>query len=219
MSLLTSGTNVTPLIGARDTGAADAGDIYSVINVPGTPVAGHPAATTFDQTKAYVYLYNAGAKNVYPVRLRLQLTNAGTAATTVRFEIVLDKGADRFSSGGSTFAPINVNMASGSISGVAQVRVGAVVLATNTASSRTIGDAFFRNVIGVVSDTYQIAFGEDVTTPQSAVASNGTSVYNGTIVLPPCVVPPSGILAIHQWSTSQSGAYQFDGIQFDYIEA
>lgn len=217
MSLAGSNAIVSPLT-VRDTELADLGFGYTAINVPGTAVSGHAAATTFDQTKALLYLYNSSSTtSIYPANLRLKLTNAGTAGTTVRFTQVIDRGADRYVSGGTNFAPLNTNMLMPNASGVSSLRFGAVVLAANSASSRTIADAEFRSVIGVVKDTYSFVWGAETTGVITSVPTTGTNVADICIGFPPIVIGPGAMFAIHQWSASQSGAYQFE-FEFDYFE-
>jgi hypothetical protein len=216
MSFTGTNTVVTPLTGSRDLQLGDAGNYYTIINVPGTAVAGHAAATTFDQTKALLYLFNNGSSIIYPVQLRLTLTNAGTNGTTMRFEQVIDKGPTRYSSGGTSFSGLGTNLTNGSTS-KASVVFGAAVLTANTASSRTVCDGSYRAVIGVVGDTYSFNWGVPQMGPQSAVTQLGTTVSNIAISYPPLAINPNEIFAIHQWSPSQSGAYQFE-FEFDYIE-
>lgn len=213
-----AGTNaVVSSLSERDTQLADLGAVYSVINIPGTAVAGHAAATTFDQTKALLYFINAGTSTIYPANLRLRLTNAGTAGTTIRFTTVLDKGTDRFTSGGTPFTATNNNMAFTNNSGIAALRFGAVVLGANTGSSRTVTDALLRPVIGVVQDTYSLVWGSATPGVIASVPTTGTNVADVVVGLPPVAVGPNCMFAIHQWSPSQSGAYQFE-FEFDYFE-
>jgi hypothetical protein len=203
-------------VGGRDYGLAASGNVYTAINTtPGTAIVGHAAPTTLDKTKALLHLYNGGSKIIQPIGLRLKLENAGTAAVTVAFTQELDKGPTRYSSGGSEITPVGTNLSSGS-SG-AKMYFGAATLITSTGAARLVGHARYRNVIGVVEDTYLFSWGAPASGPITNLTTLSTGVSSIGINYPAIVINPGEQFAIYQWAGSQSAGYQFE-FQFDFLE-
>jgi spore germination protein YaaH len=52
--------------------------------------------------------------------------------------------------------------------------------------------------------------------PQTA--TNGTSEADIVVGYDSVVIPPGYVYTLHQWSASQSGAYQFEPVSFSYAE-
>jgi hypothetical protein len=202
-------------VGGREYGLATSSNIYTVINTPGTAISGHAAATTLDKTKALLHLYNSGQKIIQPIALRLKLENAGTAGTTVRFTQELDKGPTRWSSAGSELTPVGTNLAAGTSGAV--IHFGAAVLSAATSACRIVGDARYRNVIGVVEDTYLFSWGVPSAGPITNLTTLSTGVSSIGISYPAITVNPGENFSIYQWAASQSAAYQFE-LQFDFLE-
>lgn len=187
---------------------------------PGTAISGHAAPTTFDETKALLYCYNAGQNYIYPLRLLMKLSNAGTSGTTVRFTQCLDTGPRTPSAGNAaanTLAKGNSSFGPGS---AATVYFGAVVIPAPSSARAIVGDYQYRSVIGVVLDSYGFVWGNAgadlMQTPQTA--TNGTAECDITIAYDPVRIPPGGVFTIHQWSAAQTGAYQFEPVSFSFLE-
>lgn len=201
---------VLPL-GSKETFLAGEGTYFTGITpTPGTGVIGHAAPTTFDQTKAYIYLFNnSSTVSLYPQFLQLHNTAVSVGDTRVQFTLVLDS-TNRFASGGSNLTVNNTNMPSAIATQATTAKIGAVVLATNTAASRTIGNIVFRGTIDVVEDVYEIVFAGvgGGSTTGSRVATVGD--FSRTFA-PICVGPQQG-LAIHQWATGQSTGPTYEAI-------
>jgi hypothetical protein len=202
-------------VGGREYGLATAGNVYTAINTPGTPIAGHAAATTYDHTKGLLHVYNGGANIISPIALRLKLTAAGTAGTTVRFEQELDKAPTRWSSAGTEITPVGTNLLAPASK--ATIRFGAVVLSAATGAARTVSDGLYRTVIGVVEDTYNFYWGSPAAGPITNLTTLSTGVSSISINYPSITINPGENFTIYQWSGSQSAAYQFE-FQFDYLE-
>src|SRR5262252_11229947 len=139
MSLQGTSTLVSPLT-SRDFQLAELGAIVTANNTPGSALTGHAAPTTFDETKALLYIYNNSGLTLFPSSLRLKLSNAGTAGTTIRFEQIVDTGNDRFSSGGSTLVVQSTNPSLAPAT-LPTVRFGAVVLTAQSASRKIVTGA------------------------------------------------------------------------------
>jgi len=203
-------------VGGREYGLAVAGNVYTCINTtPGTAIVGHAAATTLDKTKALLHLYNGGSKVIAPIGLRLKLENAGTAAVTVAFTQELDKGPTRYASGGSEITAVATNLSVGT-SG-ATIHFGAATLTAATTAMRYVGHARYRNVIGVVEDTYLFSWGAPASGPITNLTTLSTGVSSVGINYPAIVINPGEQFAIYQWAASQSAGYQFE-FQFDFLE-
>lgn len=214
MSLSTNAASVLPLVG-RDTGAADAGNVYTALTpTPGTGIIGHAAPTTFDQTKAIFLLYNSGASNVYPLYLKLHNTVISAGANGVMyFTQVVDTG-NRFSSGGTALTPQNTNYGSSSKS-AALITVGAVVCSANTNASRTLAHHTFRGAtIDVVHDRYTFTWGLPSSDGSYLAGATYASLTQGNV---PVVIPPGASFMIHEWEASQSTGPTYE-FEFGYIE-
>jgi hypothetical protein len=217
-------TPVGTIATGRDLGLCDingVGGVYCLTNPTlGTAISGHAAATTFDETKALLYLYNGGKKDVYMLRGLLKLSNAGTAGTTVRFTQCIDVGPRTPTGGNAAANTMNKGGTSGQAGSAVTAYFGAVVIPAASSGRQIVGDFQYRTVIGVVTDTYGFTWGaagsDLIQTPQTTTA--GTSEDDLTVAYDPVRIPPGMVFTIHQWSASQSGAYQFEPVSFSYLE-
>lgn len=194
--------------------SADEGSYYVASSpTPGTGIIGHAAPTTYDQTKAYFYLYN-GSSNLYyyPQYLRLHDTVVSIGGTRMQFTASVDIG-NLYSSGGTDMTVNNSNMGSSNTSG-AVCKQGAVVLNTQTASVRLLGNYCIRGTIDVVEDDYTLVFGApDGTGPAT---SRVATVLDVSKALPPVVIPPGYLFKLVQWQASQSTGPTFEA-SFGFI--
>ena len=56
-------------VSGKELGSVAEGTYFTAISpTSGTGLLGHAAPTTFDQTKAFIYLYNGGTKTIYRLR-------------------------------------------------------------------------------------------------------------------------------------------------------
>lgn len=221
MSLATSSVSssavnpTTNQITGRDLALAESGNIYIVGNTPGTPISGHAAPTTYDETKALLYVYNGSALNLFPLSLLLKLTTAGTNSTTVRFEQTISP-TNRVPVGGSSLTPGGTG-GQGAPTGVV-VTFGAPVIGAAPAARQQLGGWQYRDVIGVVRDVYGFTWGagnSDLVQMPQAV-TNGTAEADIFVAYAAISVPPGYGFAIHQWSASQTVAMQFDPMRFEF---
>lgn len=216
MSLITNTTQVSD-INSRDTVMADLGAYYTALTpTPGTGIIGHAAPTTFDQTKAYVLVYNSGTANIYPMYLRLHTTvvSAGDSTGPIFWTQVLDTG-NRFSSGGTSLTPNNTNFGSSNKSG-AIITVGAVVCSANTAASRTIAHKTFRpGTVDVVHDQFIFLWGAPTMGTPQLLPTTTASTYAESFA--PVVIPPGASFLIHEWAASQSTGPTLE-VEFGYAE-
>lgn len=203
MAFAGSSASVAALTG-RDTNLADLGASFVAITpTPGTGIIGHAAPTTFDETKAYFHLYNAGSLTIYPAYLKLHVTVVSVAAVRVQFTQTLDSGADRRTSGGTALTINNTNMASGVLSG-ASAYVGAVTTAAATGNRRVISHQVYRSVIDVVEDEYTFTWGGPALPLHASLATAGTAISHVAHGFMPVAVGPGQSFDIFQWAGSQS---------------
>jgi len=191
---------------------ASGGGVYCFSNpTPGTGVAGHAAATTFDETKSLLYISNGGLRDIYLLSLVLRLTNAGTAGTTVRFTQTVDTGP-RTPSTTITAAMTASKGGTGGQSGTgATVYCGGIVIPAASSGRQVVGDYQYRSVIGVVLDEYGFTWGATALPQQTATGpTDGTAQASVNVSYGPVRIPPGKVFNLHQWSASQSGAYQFE---------
>jgi hypothetical protein len=194
---------------------ADEGSHYVAISpTAGTGIIGHAAPTTFDETKAYFFVFNNGTNRIYPQMLHLHDTVASAGGARVQFTMITDF-SNRFSSGGTSITTINnMNTLSTRASG-AVIYQGAVVLSAAGASRRLLGNYCFRGTIDIIEDDYQFVWGSgDGTGPN---ASRPATVMDASRVLPPVVIGPGHCMALHQWAASQSTGPTFEMV-FTWIE-
>jgi hypothetical protein len=190
------------------------GSYFIVRNpTPGTGIAGAAAATTLDDTKPLLLIKNNATAlsniNIYLDYIRFRLTNAGTAGTNVRFDMKVDYSS-RYTSGGSALTPTNVNSNSVAQSVASNnVFFGALTATAASSNVRLLDGHEFRPVIGVVGDTYTINFG-GVDHPTTGLITSGTAITHSSVNFHPVVLGPGQTFLLHQWSASQSGAYQFE---------
>lgn len=202
-----------PLYSGRQHGLADEGSYYVVTNAtPGTGIAGHAAPTTLG-TKPLLFLRNTSSasgtnKRLYMDYVRLQVTAAGANGTNVRAVVRLDKGNDRYASGGTALTPINTNMESTDTSGVT-CYFGAVTADAASSDVRLVSHQLVRSVINVVADTYLFTFGA-AAKPLNSLAVGGTAIANVEIHAPPVVVGPEQMLLLHMLAASQDSAASYE---------
>lgn len=210
------GAWVLPVVG-RDLGAVAEGSLFTAVTpTSGTGIIGHAAPTTFDQTKAYIYVYNGGTKTIYPQNLVLTETVASIGGTTggLRIVPVLDIG-NRFSSGGTALTIANNNSGSSVASG-AVATCGAVVLTAGTASARNLGDIVFRQtLIDIIGDKFTISWG--ATSVMGNVASIVATLAEFSVIQPAIAISPGWALGLHIWRASMSTGPTLE-IQMSWVE-
>ncbi len=193
---------------------ADEGSYFTARTpTPGTGIIGHPAPTTFDETKPYILLYNGGQNRVYPQFLRLHETVVSTAATRAQFTVAVDQG-NRYSSAGTALTINNCNMDNSYASAVCGY-VGAVVATAASASRRVLDHIVFRGTIDVVEDVYEIVFGGS--DGAGSGGSRAATVQDMARLAPPVVIGPGQSLLIHQWAGSQSTGPTFQ-VTLGFVE-
>lgn len=187
-------------ISGKELFSADEGSYFVAISAtPGTGVVGHPAPTTFDETKPYLLLYNGSTdKRIALQYLRFHETVVSTAATRTQWTFTIDEG-NRLSSAGTAATINNVNMASSNVS-VAAIKHGAPVATAASASRRVLGHYSLRGSIDVVEDNLEFIFGglggQNVLAPATVMAV--------AVNVPPVIIGPGQSFMAYQWSASQS---------------
>jgi hypothetical protein len=195
-----------PLYGPADEGR------YMVLRnaTPGTGIAGHAAPTTIDDTKPLLYLRNdatvAEGKRIYLDYIKLDVTAAGTNATDLGFQHILDVRAAP--SAGTQLTAVNANGDSSEAPSLT-AWLGAAVVAAASTSVRRLAHGLARLVIPVVGDTYRFDFGAGSQAMGSMIDA-GTAIANIVIPVHPIVIAPGQSYLLHQRSSAQSGAHSFE---------
>ena len=213
------GAAIVNALTGKEFGAVAEGTYFSAITpTPGTGVIGHAAPTTFDETKAYIYIYNAAAAGsnvtIYPQFLQLHDTAVSVGDARMQFTVTIDS-SNRYSSGGSNLTVNNCNGRSTIATVGTTAKVGAAVLAAATGSRRILGNINFRGTIDVVEDVYEIVFGG--IGGGTGTGSRVATVMDASRTFVPVAIPPGWGMAIHQWAGSQSTGPTFEVI-FGWIE-
>lgn len=200
----------------RDLWTAAEGSRYVAVNpTAGTGILGHAAPTTFDETKAYLYVYNAGPKTIYPVSLRLVDTVVSVGGTRTQFNQTIDVG-NKYSSGGTALTVANTNMGVTTGTG-ATITAGAVVLSAATSRRRLLGNQVVKGAnIDVVWDQIEFVFGTTGGS-QGGMLTPSTTAQWFSVPCPAVAIPAGFGWAIYQWAASQSTGPTYEVI-FDYIE-
>lgn len=196
------------LFGAQ--GLADEGAIFVGVNPTSETGVSASVATAYSGTASgYVALRNTDsgsdvstAKRIYPIYMKFRTVTAPASATRWLGVIDVDNVLTRFTSGGSTITPTNVNMASSNTC-VGALNVGALTTVAGSSALRTISRPEFRPVIPVVGDTYVITFGM----PSGSVGNdvlNGTNPVNAVYPAPPVVLAPNHVLVLSVFGASNS---------------
>lgn len=146
---------------------------------------------------------NPNATSIYLRYLRMMLVQVPTSATSWRFSIRLDNVV-RYSSGGSTLTPVNVNPTSSKVS-AATVYFGAIVpSALPTAASRLVANGLVNSAIPVTLDQWLFSFGNSA--PHMDQLNAGAGAKNVSIVCPPLMIPPGWSLSLGMWGASNAAA-------------
>lgn len=192
---------VLPLTG-KELYSADEGSYFTAITpTPGTGIIGHAAATTFDEAKPYIVVYNGSTKRVYPQFLRLHCTVVGIGHTRVQFTVTTDDG-NRRSSAGTQMTINSANLGAAATASGLTAYIGAVV-GTAATGARLIHDHIVvRGTIEVVEDVYEIVWGGPGggTSTASRVATVGDFSRSSA----PLVIMPGDSMCITQWAAAQS---------------
>ena len=180
---------------------------------PGTGIAGITAANGYDATEALLTIRNGvtagdNAKRLYLDYIKLQPTAAGTNGTNCTFATHKDKGNTRWSSGGTAYTAVNMNLGSDTTTN-AGIHFGALVTDAATGDVVKMASGNLRTAIVVVGDETYIDFG-------GTMAAGPSSLFEGTLICKqvikhcPVVLNPGEELILTVNAASQSGASSFE---------
>lgn len=199
--------------------AADEGSMFVAVNpTAGTGILGHPAPTTFDETKPYLNIYNgnsAGGSNIYVQRILLVDTVVSVGDTRTQFNFTIDN-INRYTSGGTALSVANTNMLSGTTSG-ASIFAGATVAPAAGSARRLLGNYVIKGAnIDVVWDQVEFVFGSTGGSTGGLLTPTTTATHF-TRYMPAIVIGPGQSFLMYQWAASQSTGPTYEVI-VDYIE-
>ena len=201
----------TEALWARLEALAEEGSLYVAWSgTPGTGVTATLATgTAFTNTAGLLTVANTdgvGGKNVIPLALKLIVTAAGTASTSVHLAHAIDDG--NRGSAGTLLTNQNVNMGLPNDT-IAQVRFGVPTIAAPGANVRYLDRAVLRNQIPIVNDIYVITY---AATDQPSGGANLAQASATVISLPapPIVVAPQKCYVLNEWSPARSAAQAYE---------
>lgn len=195
-------------------GLADEGSYFVARNATvGTGIAGIAAADGAEGLEQLIFLRNSASeaegKRIYLDYLRLVPTAAGTNGTTTQYVSVIDSGTNRYTSGGTSYTPVNVNMDSTEAVSC-QLVFGAIITAAASSDARTVGGGSLRlGVIKVIGDIYLFDFGSDKSAPPSLLTS-GTAQTIVHVRHAPVVLGPNDMWMLEVFAASQTVAASFE---------
>lgn len=192
---------------------SDEGSYFVATNpTVGTGVTGIAASDGFDATESFLHIRNTETnKRIYLDYIKLQATAAGTNGTNWSYAMTTDRGATRYTSGGSSITPVNPNLAASASAPSATIRAGALVTTAASADVRLVSSGLLRTAIKVVGDTVLFTFGR-VTGPIANLAQAGTAICNLVVPAPPVVLGENDQFLLHEFGASQTvgAAYTFE---------
>jgi hypothetical protein len=159
----------------------------------------------FVAAESFLHMRNTSTtKKVHLHYMHLKCTAAGTNGTTFGATMVADRGTSRYTSGGATLTPVNVNLASSASGADVVIKAGPLVTTAASADARIIGDYPLRTVIKVIGDSYLFTFGAVAPLPFSGVPIEGTTQTALQIPCPPVVLGENDQFLFHEYGASQS---------------
>lgn len=202
---------VSPIGGPLDH-LCDEGLLHIATNpTPGTGIASLAAPTAYIGTKPFILMKNAHASKRLSVRwIKLSVTAAGTGGTAIHYAAVIS-GANsaRYTSGGSTLAPVCPNLSKDSDTGTV-IYCGAIVSVAPTSEAiRLLGHQIVRPVIPVLGDTYLFTFG-GLENNLGGNIVEGTAIASLAFPHVPFSIGQNEWFAFHLWLPSQSAASSYE---------
>lgn len=170
---------------------------HNAINDAATTLAGHVAPVLVDaddsMTKPLFFMRNPSTtKRIIPLYIELDCIVIGASGTTDSWSAQLDKGATRWSSGGSALTIVNPNTDKADASVLSATNAllgGAVVVGAETSEARQLGHGQIRGAIMVAADRYCFKFGGYGDVGANVVA---TAASRHMITMPPVILGPTG---------------------------
>lgn len=175
------------------------------------------ASATHAQNVPVMYLANTGvaldanARTIYPIALRMTVSQAPTSATVWNWAMRADS-ASRYTSGGTRMNAINLNTGSSRTS-QALCYFGAVVTGLPSANQRVLGSGQVQSTIPVTKDVWIFTFG-DMTMPSSILTASAAKNIN--VPANPFALAPGWNFALEMWGASNAAATSWE---FDFIYA
>ncbi len=228
MSLQGSSAVVSPLLN-RDTLAADLGNYFVAVSpTPGTGILETASITTFALAEAapVLSIYNgstvASPVFIYPLYIRLTVTQANAGGLTTRFTLTVDQGQRVTTIPAATgiLTINNVNIGSSNRS-QAQIYCGTgLVTAAASAQRRIVGNQSFRNggVVSVIGDVYQFNFGSTEQIDPMSLVETGTAICNVTYGFAPVVIGPNQNFQVQGWAAAQGATQHGYEVEIGFIE-
>lgn len=208
--------------------AADEGNFYVATNpTVGTGIATTTSVVDDAATASATHAQNVPVFNmqngypnsdpqlrtIYLQYLKMTVTAAPTSATAWSYAIRADN-VSRYTSGGTTIVPVNVNTNSGNKS-AAILNFGAVVT-TNlpSASARLVSTGQVQSTIPVVKDVWIFTFG-DIVMPTNILTASAAKNIN--VPAGPVIVGPGWNINFEMWGASNAGAPAWE-FELGFIE-
>lgn len=215
------GDVTTVQMGDNHSSLADEGSYYKVCTL-GTGITQHGTGTSLQAYSATLPLFlmkntSATGKRLFLDYFRLISLASATASSSVQCAIVIED-ADRYSSGGNVYAPVNVNSSVASSSAVTfyasnSASSGGIITASAASSPRQVSRHTFKTPAAapavIIGDIFGVDVGEH--SSQSGTLSATSATAYATSTGPICVGPGHSLL-VYLWypAVTVSPQYEFE---------
>jgi len=207
-----------------DHAAADEGSFFVATNpVSGTTIAmttsvvddALTASSTHAPAAPLLFIQNKGSvgdvntRSIYLRYIKLKqpiAAQAWTSATSAHYSFRGDT-ISRYTSGGSTIVPVNINMSSSRTSGVTMYFGALVTALPGPATGRILGLGLIQGTIPLPGDCWTWTFGNSEMPTHGLGAS---AIKNVTFHCGPIIIGPGCNLAMDVWAIALAAAPAFE---------
>ena len=204
--------------------AADEGAYFAAVNATDNTAITSSIATAYSGTASgFVALQNTdtgsdagAAKRIYLDYIKLITKVVPANATDLRAVVDIDSVLSRFTSGGTTITPVNVNMTS-NVTSIAALNVGALTTVALSSKGRTVSRNIVRGQIPLTLETITFVFGA---VDKASAGYNVTSAtpINASFVCPPVVLGPGHTLVLSLFGTAYAITASTYQIEMGWLE-
>lgn len=176
------------------------------------------ASATHAQNVPVMYVQNnstptdTGARTIYPLALKMTVSQAPTSATVWSYAFRADSVA-RYTSGGTRLNAVNLNTGSSNTSNALAYFGAVVTTPLPSAAQRVLASGQVQSTIPVTKDVWIFTFG-DITMPSSILTASAAKNIN--IPVQPFALGPGWNFALEMWGASNAAAPSWE---FDFIYA
>lgn len=177
------------------------------------------ASATHAQNVPVMYMLNQNAasdpnaRTIYLSYLKMLVTAVPTSATFWNYLFRADS-TQRYTSGGTTIVPTNLNPGSSLRSGALVIFGAVLTTPLPSTNARVLSSGAVQSSIPVAKDLWIFTFG-DVVAPTNILTATGAK--NITIPCGPVIIPPQWTIVLEMWGASNAAAPAWE-FELGYVE-